>query len=252
MPETAEEKEAREAREARRGSGPTDEGRGVARKLLNRFRGRAEDALAQLADENRELRDDRRDLREKVKKFEAPGTVVLTADEAKEYEGFKALGKKAADVKKELDGVPEMRAKLADHDRRAIADEAAPLVGYNPATLRELITDKRLEISFRDETKDGKPVRVPLVKPAGDDKAQAIPLTEYAAKNLTAYIPALTAKPSTGSNSSAGAAGSRVQTPHVEQSSGSSTAQTGDGKPRATARANQYQTPSQRQAKQDA
>lgn len=256
MPESAEEKATRlekELAEERRGRAqPTEQGRTDARKLLNRHRGRAEEALAAVVDENKELRVERRTLREEIAKFKAPGTVVLSADDAKEFEGFKALGKKAADLKKELDGVPELRAKVADHDRRAIAEEAAPLVGYNAAALRELITDKRLEISFRDDTKEGKPVRIPLVKVAGDDKAQPIPLTEYATKNLTAYIPALTAKPSTASTQSASMSGGKVQTPHVEQSSGSSTAQNGDGKPRAPAQGNTYLTPSQRNAKQNA
>lgn len=259
MPESAEEKATRLEKEleAERGRGrggqPTEQGRTDARKLLNRHRGRAEEAIAALVDENKDLRVERRELREKVAAISKPGTVILSADDAKEYEGFKALGKKAADLKKELDGVPELRAKVADHDRRAIAEEAAPLVGYNAAALRELITDKRLEISFRDDTKEGKPVRIPLVKVAGDDKAQPIPLTEYATKNLTAYIPALTAKPSTGSTQqSASTTGGKVQTPHVEQSSGSSTAQNGDGKPRPVSQGNTYLTPSQRNAKQNA
>jgi hypothetical protein len=185
-------------------------------------------------------------------KLKAPGTVILSADDAKEYEGFKALGKKAADLKKDLDAVPELRAKVAENDRRMVADEAAPLAGYNAAALRELITDKKLEISFRDENKDGKTVRVPLVKVAGDDKGQPVPLVDYAKQNLVAYLPALTANPSKGAaTTQTGAAGAGRSTVMVEQSSGSSTAQTGDGKPRAPSTGRSYMTPSER-AKQNA
>lgn len=251
MPESAEEKAARLEREleterGRSRSAPTEQGRTDARKVLNRHRGRAEEALAAVIDENKELRTERRELRDKVKKYETPGSVVLSADDAKEYEALKALGK-AADVKKSLEKVASLETKVAEHDRRKVADEAAPLAGYNAEALRELITDKRLEISFRDEVKDGKTVRVPLVKPTGaeHEKTAPVPLVDYAKQSLAAYLPALTAKPSTSGTPNAGAAGGKTGTPFVEQSSGSSTAPTGD-KPRAPATGHQYMTPSQR------
>lgn len=251
MPESAEEKATRLERELEaergrsgRGDAPTEQGRSDARKLLNRHRGRAEEALAAVVDENKELRVERRDLRAKLADFQKPGSVVLSAEDAKEYEAFKGLGKKAADVKKDLEGIPELRAKLDTHDRRTAADEAAPLAGYNPAALRELITDKKLTLSFRDEQKDGKTVRVPLVKPDSDDKAQPVPLVDYAKQHLAAYLPALTANvQSTNSKGTASVQPAKgVQM--VEQSSGSSTAQTGD-KPRVPSRSGKYMTPGQ-------
>lgn len=253
MPETDKERADRleaEARERGTGgrSGPTDEGRGVAEKLLRKYRGRATEALAHMADEAKDLREDRRTLREELKTLKAPGTVILSADDAKEYEGFKALGKKAADVKKDLEKVAALETKVTEHDRRTAADEAAPLVGFNPATLRELIADKKLEISFRDEVKDGKTVKVPLVKAAGaDDKTAPVPLADYAKTNLSAYLPALTAKPAAGTTTGTPAAPAKPGTQMVEQSSGSSTAQNGDPKPRAPSTA-KYVTPGQRAA----
>lgn len=251
MPETAEEKAAREAAESRGRSGPTDEGRGVARKLLNKFRGRAEEALASLADENRELRDDRRTLRVEVEKFKAPGTVVLSADDAKAWEAFKGLGQKPEDLKKALDEVPTLRAKVLENDRRTVADEAAPLLGYNAAALREVVTDKRLEITFKDALVEGKTVKVPHVKPIDDAKAVPVPFAEYAKTSLSAYLPALTAKAGTGTPAAQN--GATKGTQMVEQSAGSGTAQNGDGtKPRQPATSGNYMTPGQRAAKQNA
>lgn len=247
MPETDAERAEREARESR-GRGPTDEGRGVARKLLNRFRGRAEDAIAHMADENKDLREERRTLREEVGKFKAPGTVVLTADEAKVYTELKALGSTPKDLKAALDEVPTLRAKVLENDRRMVADEAAPLLGWNPAALREVVADKKLEISMKDATVDGKPVKVPHVKPAGDDKVAPIPLADYAKANLSTYLPALMAK-----GAAASPAARSGGTPMVEQGASSSTAPNGgDAKPRMPGTTGNYMTPGQRAAKSNA
>jgi hypothetical protein len=56
---------------------------------------------------------------------------------------------------------PTFAARIASDDRAKIADEAAPLAGFNPAALRDIVRDKGLELSFAEETVDGKAVKVP-------------------------------------------------------------------------------------------
>ncbi len=111
-----------------------------------------------------------------------------------------------------------------------------------------MVKDKGLEISFKDGTVDGKPVKVPHVKLASDDKAAPVPLSEFAKTNLTAYLPALAAK-GTATPAAAGNTGSRTTTPMVEQGASSSTAQNGEGVKQRPPGGGNYLTPGMRAAK---
>jgi hypothetical protein len=239
-------------------SGPTDEGRGVARRLLQKFRGKAEDALAQLADENRALRDDRRDLTAKLKGFEGTDVLVLRGDDLKRYTELKTIvgDKKPDDVKKELDELGTLRTKVQAGERRTSA--AAAVRDHikdwkNPDAFAEMVIDKGLEVSLVDsQDKDGKAIKVPHVKPANDPKATAVSAVDWVKNNASYMLPALTA----GATSSTQQTGTqqttqRGGTQFVEQGqTGSTAAAGGEQKTNAAAIPGRrpYVLPSQRNA----
>lgn len=191
-------------------SGPTDEGRGVARRLLQKFRGKAEDALAQLADENRALRDDRRDLTTKLKGFEGSDVLVLRGDDLKRYTELKTIvgDKKPADVKTELDELGTLRTKVQSGERRTSA--AAAVRDHikdwkNPDAFAEMVIDKGLEVSLVDATdKDGKAIKIPHVKPANDPKAVAVSAVDWVKNNASYMLPALAAGAASSTTQSTG------------------------------------------------
>jgi hypothetical protein len=168
----------------------TAEGRKAARNLVKRFRGQAEEALAFVLDEQKEGREERRQLRARLPK---EGEIVLSATDAAAFNAYKALGTPEA-VKQKVDEHGTLSARIAADDRAKIADEAAPLVGFNAAALRDVVRDRGLELSFAEETVDGKAVRVPMVKVASDAAAKPAKLAEFAKTALATYLPALTAK----------------------------------------------------------
>jgi hypothetical protein len=213
------------------GTAPSDKGKADAAKLIRRYRGRAEDALASVIDENAEYREERRQLRAKLPK---EGEVVLSAADAAAFNAYKALGTPEV-VKQKVDEHGTLSARIASDDRAKIADEAAPLAGFNPAALRDIVRDKGLELSFAEETVDGKAVRVPMVKLASDAAAKPVKLAEYAKTSLATYLPALTAKPA-GTNGAAPAAATGTTFPEQgSSSSATGTAGQNNGTPRGPA-----------------
>lgn len=178
-----------------------------------------------MADEAKELREERRALRDKVAGFEKPGTRVLTEAEAKDFDEFKALGK-PADVKKKLDEHTEQATRLATVDRLTAAEKAAPLDGgFNGDALKELVKNG-YELSFvPGKDKDNKDIEIPHVKLSSDAAAKPVALKQFATENKL-FGPALLAKSAaaTGAN---GQQQQRQGTQFVEQGSASGT--TGSG-----------------------
>jgi hypothetical protein len=157
------------------------------------------------------------------------GAVVLAGDEAKAWDVFKGLGK-PEDVKKALaEELPALRSKVTGTETATAATEAAKLLGWNAAATVGAITDKGLVVSLVDgKDKDGKAIKVPHVRPAGDDKAATVPLADWVSTNAAYLTPALTA---TGGSSGSGGTGTQSTTPLTPfpvLSAGGSPAATGD------------------------
>jgi hypothetical protein len=91
------------------------------------------------------------------------------------------------------------------------------------------ITDKGLVVSLVDgKDKDGKAIKVPHVRPKGDEKAATVPLEDWVKSNAAYLTPALTATGGTsGAPSGSGTQGAPV-IPFLVQSAGGSPAATGD------------------------
>jgi len=176
------------------GSGGGGPDRSAQLEALEAKHGSTKAALAQLYDENYRLRSDKRDLKKQLKEAELPeGSVVLTAEQAKELEAYKALGK-PEDLKASLEEHDELKTKVQQGDRRAEIAEVAKAAGWEgkEAVLSTLVTDgDKLEI--RDETVDGETVKVPYITLAGEGKVPT-KLVDHATKEWKDFLPALGAK----------------------------------------------------------
>jgi len=110
------------------------------------------------------------------------GQRVLSKEEAEELEAYRALGK-PGDVKTKVD---ELQGKLnkIEHDRQI--GEAMSAVGYkNPTILNDLVVARGLKLELKDETKDGKSVKIPYVKVGDKD---SVPLTQYVESEAKDYL----------------------------------------------------------------
>jgi hypothetical protein len=144
--------------------------------------------LAEVLTDNSQLREQRRSLREEVTTLKAKvapdGARVLTAEEAKAYDAYAALGK-PEDVKKALEANSEATAKLAKLEKAERLRAAAEAAGYKPSVLERLASDLTIEV---------RPVKdsAPLVVVVADGQETA--LADYAKQNWGDFLPALEAK----------------------------------------------------------
>lgn len=182
--------------------------------------------IAELEGENQRLEQEVERLSLKVP---AEGAIVLTGDQVKAHQAYLTLGK-PEDVKRSLDELPALRTKVGDAERKTAATEAATILGWNPDATASAIGDKQLVVILVDgKDKDGKAVKVPHVRPASDEKAATVPLTEWMDKHAAYLMPALTAKSQqSGAASGTSSSTSTQGTPFTVQSAGGSPAAPSD------------------------
>lgn len=136
----------------------------------------------------------------------AQGAVVLTGEEAKAWGTFKGLGT-AEDVKRAMEELPALRTTVSATERATVGREAAKLLGWNPDATVGAITDKGLVVSLVDgKNAKNEAVKVPHVRPAGDEKAATVPLEDWVKAHAAYLTPALTATGGTGGAPPAGGA----------------------------------------------
>lgn len=230
--------------------------RAALTRLVDKNGGDANAVALNLYDDNHRLRTQRRALKSELDKTKReleeakkPATETTAALDA-----YNALGT-VDELKAKLGKLTTLETADVTRTRAEAARTAATAVNWNPDTLAALAADKSLTISVKDETENGKTVKVAYVKPA-DAKAEDAPvkLTEYVNQHLAHYLPALTAKPSTTAAGTAGttaanttAAGTRTTYP--AQRSGTETGTTSaERDPVATVITKKYPTPSERRA----
>lgn len=160
-------------------------------RFLERNGGNPNKALETLYTENKEYRDTIRDLNAKMP---AEGAVVLTADEAQQWNAYKQLGGHE-DVKKAIDERTQLQGQLAEVKRAEELRSVAAEMGYKPSVLIELdrmeqAKGKSLTYEVREVQVNGKAAKVPFVKGA-DGKEQG--LGDYAAANWGEFMPSLVA-----------------------------------------------------------
>ena len=162
----------------------------------------AESLLRENHGYRRKLATAKTEIEETKKKAMPEGAVVLSADQAKAWDAYQKLGK-AEDLQKALEELPKLKEQAATSARERLIAEAAKLTGFDSDVLSGLAG--KLELEMKETQKDGKAVRIALVKDGGAEK----PLEEYAAEKWAKFMPAL--KPGNGSSGG---------TPYVSQSSG--------------------------------
>lgn len=142
-----------------------------------------------------------RDLVKARAKAAPDGAVVLTADEAKEWEVFRGLGK-ADDVSKRLKTGEEAATKLAGRERGDTLREVAEIAGFKVGPFSRLADQDGLSFEVGAEVeKDGKKSRPVTVKTKDGKSA---PLTDYVKTNWADFEPSLT---STGDGKGNGTGG---------------------------------------------
>ncbi|HKT07803.1 MAG TPA: hypothetical protein VJR24_07910 [Gemmatimonadaceae bacterium] len=108
---------------------------------------------------------------------------TLTAEEAAEFDAFKASGT-AKDVKAQIDKVAPLEAFKAETQASVTIDQAAKVLGWHSAVLANLAKHMGLSIGMHGGELH--------VKTAADQVAFAVPLTqEYAEKHFAELLPAL-------------------------------------------------------------
>jgi hypothetical protein len=134
------------------------------------------------------------------------GALVLSKDDAAEYQAFKKLNLKAADLEKTIKEHGELKAKDAERSEEELFADAAEALGFEnlPLFMRTMMREG-LHLEFKDErvkddeTGKTETVRVPMVRAKADDKAQLAPLAEYLETELgTEFITAFQIAPDEG------------------------------------------------------
>lgn len=153
----------------------------------------------EILDKNFKLRRKNAELADRVAQLEAQrpkdGTVVLSKEDAAEYDAFKKLNLKAADLQTIVKEHGELKAKVAERDAEELYVDVADAMGFDnlPAFMRFMEREK-LHVEFKDvqerDEESGKmvTVKVPMVRPKADDKAQLEPLADYVEREVPEFI----------------------------------------------------------------
>ncbi|MBZ9752734.1 hypothetical protein K7W42_17980 [Deinococcus sp. HMF7604] len=142
---------------------------------------------------------------------------VLTADEAKAYDAYVALGK-PDEVKTKLDQGAKDSTELTDRRFKDTLATAATDAGFKPTVLGDRIkADGLTVLPSREVEREGKKVQVAYVKDAQGAEHE---LAAYAKQHWNDYLPALQVSAS-GDGSGSGAS-------YARQDAGSSAGSSGD------------------------
>ncbi len=145
----------------------------------------------QLLKENAELREDRRDLKEDLKdltaKIPAKESIVLSADDKKAYEAFKALELTPEQITSKVKRAAEADALEA----RMSITQVAETMSWKPTVLEKLPGVDKLKFEIREETVDDEKLKVAYVIEGKDAKK----LADYAKDTWSDFLPALVAAP---------------------------------------------------------
>jgi hypothetical protein len=184
-------------------------------RLLER-NGNNANAVAQLLfNENRDLRDAKRQIEGKLP---AEGSLILSGADAQTWTAYTALGK-PDELKTHLEERTQLQGKLSSMERETTLRSVAETVGYKASVLANLdrmakAEGKVLAFEVRDTTVDGKPAKVAYVKDGDKD----FPLTEYAAQQWSDFLPSLTVQGTTTAQTQA--AGTRFIAQHAGSGAG--------------------------------
>jgi hypothetical protein len=147
------------------------------------------------------LQTENNDLRSENERLEGlvppAGATILTGPDVEVWTKFKALNLAPDKVTEAIKQRDELQARDAQRTRDDAVRQAADDLGFKPSVLVKVAKAEGLHIEFKDVTEkvDGKNVvtRVAHVRPAKDEKADLVPLEQFAENELKDYLPALLA-----------------------------------------------------------
>lgn len=171
---------------------PTPNPAAAFQALLDQHKNDGIAVASKLFDENFRYRGEIRELKKKVP---GDGAVVLTADEAKSWEAFKALGKSAEDLGKEVEKVGELERANKELSGMESLREIADL-GLEGSKLKLSVLKDQLAkfpdaiISFKTEKDaNGKEAKVAYIKKT--EKDSETKFADFAKADLADYLPSL-------------------------------------------------------------
>lgn len=184
------------------------------------------DREERLLRENFKQREKTREANERATAAEAKvpkeGSVILTADQAKEWQALAELKLPVADIKTRLTERDQLSVKDKERTDAEQLAEAGTAIGVtNTKALVKLLKTEGLALEFKDtkvkqDDNSYKTERVPFVRKADVKDAAPEPLADYIERELSEFIPALTAEPDAGEESE--------ELPAAERSQDTSTA----------------------------
>jgi hypothetical protein len=195
-----------------------DDDKGASVQALITRLGNADAAAQELWRDNYQLREQRRTSRAELADVKAKlppdGAVILTKEQAADWDAYQKLGK-PTDVEKTITDGKAAAEGLVKRDRADALGKAAKDLGYNPEVFTQLADMNKLTLTSNEVTMgDGKKQTVYTATPAG---GQPMEMTQYASANWGIFMPSLTAN--------AGGAGGQQQQGQQQQQQGGGGAQ---------------------------
>lgn len=153
-----------------------------AENLIARH-GSAVAAVLTLMNENHKERESIRELRSKLP---PEGSRILLGEDVKHWEAYRQLGS-PSDLRKSLDAGKQYEAEVGNYRRAEVIRSAAEVTGFKVSVLTLAARDLEIEIE-EQKGKDGKAIRVAVVKGEGDTRTA---LRDYAEANWKDLLPSL-------------------------------------------------------------
>lgn len=145
--------------------------------------GNNDSAVAQLL--YQENHGHRQKIRELEGKVPPAGAVVLTADQAAQWQAYQQLGVPDA-LKTALTEADTAKANLAKHERAALLGKAAEAHGYNAAVLAKLPGFEQ-PVALKERSENGKTIRTAVVQAESGE----VSLNEFVQQHYAEFLPAL-------------------------------------------------------------
>jgi hypothetical protein len=173
-------------------------------RLVSRHNNDESETIRHLLTENKNYRDQRKDLKDRIKELESKvpseDSVVLTKEDAQELATYRELGK-VDDIKEVAGKVESLQGELSKRDRHDTFKQSAQLAGYKEAVLVDLAESKGLSVEIRDVEVDGERQKYPFAKFNNDENGELKPLNELIESSLGDYLPSLVIEDKSGPNS---------------------------------------------------
>lgn len=112
-------------------------------------------------------------------KLPKEGAVILTKEEAADWNALKELNKPVGEIKAALDELPILKQSIAEQAKASTLRKAAEAQGWDADVFGSIAGVADLEFEFKSEVKNGKTAEVAYVKTKVDGVDKVLSLTDY-------------------------------------------------------------------------